>query len=291
MARVKVSELFSRGAPVFSFEFFPPRTEKGFDSLFRTVAELKRLDPGFVSVTWGAGGSTRRHTVELVLRIQREAGLTAMAHLTCVGSTREEIADTLDELSAGGIQNVLPLRGDPPRDQPDFRPLPGGFRFASELLEFIHAGWDFCTPAACHPEVHPDAASPEADLANLARKVAAGASFLITQLFFDNEVYFRFAERARAAGIRVPILPGVMPITSGSNIERIIEMSKTRMPSELTAALRATGGDPDRLDALGVEWGTAQCRELLTRGAPGIHFYTLNRSPATRRIHEALFPR
>jgi methylenetetrahydrofolate reductase (NADPH) len=288
---VKIQELFDRRTPVFSFEFFPPRTEKGFDALFRTVAELKRLDPGFVSVTWGAGGSTRRKTTELVLRIQREAGLTAMAHLTCVGSAREDLADTLDELSAGGIRNVLPLRGDPPRDQPAFQPVPGGFRYASELLQFIHGRWDFCTPAAAHPEVHPDAESPEADLANLARKVDAGASFLITQLFFDNQVYFDFAARARAAGIRVPIVPGVMPITSGSNIERIIEMSKTRMPPELAAELRATGGDPDKLDALGVEWGTAQCRELLERGAPGIHFYTLNRSPATRRIHEALFPR
>jgi methylenetetrahydrofolate reductase (NADPH) len=288
---VKIRELFDRRAPVFSFEFFPPRTEKGFDALFRTVADLKQLDPGFVSVTWGAGGSTRRKTTELVLRIQREAGLTAMAHLTCVGSSREDLADSLDELAAGGIHNVLPLRGDPPRDQPAFQPVPGGFRYASELLQFIHGRWDFCTPAAAHPEVHPDAESPEADLANLARKVEAGASFLITQLFFDNQVYFDFAARARAAGIRVPIVPGVMPITSGSNIERIIEMSKTRMPPELAAELRATGGDPDKLDALGVEWGTAQCRELLERGAPGIHFYTLNRSPATRRIHEALFPR
>src|SRR5512134_2028631 len=159
---MRISELYAaRRRPVISFEFFPPKTDAGYQSLYRTVAELKRLDPGFVSVTWGAGGSTRRHTVELVLRIQREAGLSAMAHLTCVGSTREEIGDTLDELAAGGIQNVLPLRGDPPRDQPGFQPVPGGFRFASELLEFIHAGWDFCTPAACHPEVHPDAASPE----------------------------------------------------------------------------------------------------------------------------------
>lgn len=290
MRRVKIVDLFSRRAPVFSFEFFPPKTEKGFDALFRTIADLKQLDPGFVSVTWGAGGSTRRKTTELVLRIQREAGLTAMAHLTCVGSTREEIAEVLDELQAGGIENVLPLRGDPPRDQPDFRPVPGGFAHASELLEFIHARWPFCTPAACHPEVHPDAPSAEEDLRNLACKVRAGAAFLITQLFFDNAVYFDFVARARAAGITVPIVPGVMPITSGSNIERIIAMSKTRMPPELDAALRDARA-PEQLDVLGVAWGTEQCRELLAGGAPGVHFYTLNRSPATRRIHEALFPR
>jgi methylenetetrahydrofolate reductase (NADPH) len=291
MPAVKVSELFGHGRPVFSFEFFPPKTEKGFDALFRTIADLKRLDPGFVSVTWGAGGSTRRKTVELVLRIQREAGLTAMAHLTCVGSTREEIAEILDELRDGGIENVLALRGDPPRDQPHFEPVPGGFRHASELLEFIHGRWAFCTPAACYPEVHPDAASPEEDLRHLAHKVRAGAAFLISQLFFDNAVFFDFVLRARAAGITVPIVPGVMPISSGTNIERIIAMSKTRIPPELDAALRDSAGDPDRLDASGVEWGTAQCRELLERGAPGIHFYTLNRSPATRRIHENLFPR
>jgi methylenetetrahydrofolate reductase (NADPH) len=291
MRRVKIIELFGRGVPVFSFEFFPPKTEKGFDALFRTIADLKQLDPGFVSVTWGAGGSTRQKTTELVLRIQREAGLTAMAHLTCVGSTREEIAEILDELRDGGIENVLPLRGDPPRDQPEFRPVPGGFAHASELLEFIRSRWTFCTPGACYPEVHPEARSAEEDLRNLVRKVRAGAVFLITQLFFDNAVYFDFVERARAAGISVPIVPGIMPITGGSNIERIISMSRTRIPPELDASLRDAEGDHDRLDALGVSWGTEQCRELLARGAPGIHFYTLNRSPATRRIHEALFPR
>jgi methylenetetrahydrofolate reductase (NADPH) len=291
MPAVKIVELFGRGRPVLSFEFFPPKTEKGFDALFRTIADLKRLDPGFVSVTWGAGGSTRRKTVELVLRIQREAGLTAMAHLTCVGSTREEIAEILDELRDGGIENVLALRGDPPRDRPRFEPVPGGFRQASELLEFIHRRWTFCTPAACYPETHPDAASPEEDLRHLAAKVRAGAAFLISQLFFDNAVFFDFVRRARDAGISVPIVPGVMPISSGTNIERIIAMSKTRIPPELDAGLRDAAGDPRRLDALGVEWGTAQCRELLERGAPGIHFYTLNRSPATRRIHENLFPR
>ena len=287
---MKIVEMFGRGRPVFSFEFFPPKTAKGFESLFRTIAELKRLDPSFVSVTWGAGGSTRRKTIELVSRIQREAGLTAMAHLTCVGSPREEIAEILDRLAAEGIENVLPLRGDPPKDQPDFQPVAGGFRYANELLEFIHAGpWGFCTPAACYPETHTEAPSPEADLANLARKVQAGAQFLITQLFFDNADYFAFVERARAAGIEVPIVPGIMPITSTTNVPRIAKMCGARIPEELGETVDAAAGDDQRVDAVGVQWATLQCRELLDQGAPGIHFYTLNRSPATRRIHENLF--
>jgi methylenetetrahydrofolate reductase (NADPH) len=287
---MKILELFGHGEPVFSFEFSPPRTDQGSESLFRTVAELKRLEPGFVSVTWGAGGSTRRKTVELVSRIQRETGLTAMAHLTCVGSTREDIAGILDRLRDEGIENVLPLRGDPPRDQPDFQPVPGGFRFANELIEFIHTGpWDFCTPAACYPETHTEAPSPEADLQNLVRKVAAGADFLISQLFFDNADYFAFVERAHAAGIGVPIVPGIMPITGTTNVPRIAKMCGSRIPAELQSAVDRAGGDPERVDAVGVEWATLQCRELLQRGAPGIHFYTLNRSPATQRIYQNLF--
>jgi len=291
MAPVRIIELFGRGEPVVSFEFFPPKTDKGFETLFNTIADLKQLDPGFVSVTWGAGGSTRRKTIELVVRIQREVGLTAMAHLTCVGSTREEIAGILDRLRDEGIENVLPLRGDPPKDQPGFRPVPGGFRYASELLEFIHSRWDFCTPAACYPETHQEAPDADTDLRNLVRKVRAGADFLITQLFFDDADYFDFVARARAAGIAVPIVPGIMPITSGSNVPRIAQMCGSKIPRELQAAIDAAGGDPERIDAVGVEWATLQCRELLARGAPGIHFYTLNRSPATRRIHESLFPR
>jgi methylenetetrahydrofolate reductase (NADPH) len=290
MPAMKIADLFGRGEPVFSFEFSPPRTDKGSDSLFRTVTELKRLEPAFVSVTWGAGGSTRRKTVELVSRIQREAGLTAMAHLTCVGSTREDIAEILDRLRDEGIENVLPLRGDPPKDQPDFQPVPGGFRFANELIEFIHDGpWDFCTPAACYPETHTEATSPEADLENLVRKVEAGAEFLITQLFFDNADYFAFVERARAAGISVPIVPGIMPITGTTNVPRIAKMCGSRIPEELQAAVDGAADDAEHIDAIGVEWATLQCRELLQRGAPGIHFYTLNRSPATQRIYQNLF--
>jgi methylenetetrahydrofolate reductase (NADPH) len=288
---MRIVELFGRDEPVFSFEFFPPRTDKGFDALFRTIAELKQLDPSFVSVTWGAGGSTRRKTVEIVIRIQRELGITAMCHLTCVGATRDEIAEILDQLAAAGIENVLPLRGDPPRDQPSFVPVEGGFRHANELVEFIRSRWDFCLPAACYPETHTEAPSPEIDLQNLMRKVRAGVDFLITQLFFDNQDYFDFAVRARAAGVEVPIVPGIMPITSTTNVPRIAKMCGSKIPAELEAALADARGDGPQIDAIGVRWATDQCRELLERGAPGIHFYTLNRSPATRRIYRNLFPK
>jgi methylenetetrahydrofolate reductase (NADPH) len=288
---MRIVELFGRDEPVFSFEFFPPRTDKGFDALFRTIAELKQLDPSFVSVTWGAGGSTRRKTVEIVIRIQRELGITAMCHLTCVGATRDEIAEILDQLAAAGIENVLPLRGDPPRDQPSFVPVEGGFRHANELVEFIRSRWDFCLPAACYPETHTEAPSPEIDLQNLVRKVRAGVDFLITQLFFDNQDYFDFAVRVRAAGVEVPIVPGIMPITSTTNVPRIAKMCGSKIPAELEAALADARGDGPQIDAIGVRWATDQCRELLERGAPGIHFYTLNRSPATRRIYRNLFPK
>ncbi|MCZ6464397.1 MAG: methylenetetrahydrofolate reductase [Proteobacteria bacterium] len=243
---MRIADLYGRGEPVISFEFFPPKTDKGFRALFRTIEELKRLAPGFVSVTMGAGGSTRRKTVELVTQIQKDIGITAMAHLPCVGFSRADLRQVLDRLDESGLQNVLALSGDAP---------PGA----------------------------------EDDLRNLVRKVEDGAEFLISQLFFDNEAYFSFEERARAAGIDVPIVPGIMPITSAANIQRITAMCGSRIPRELEAELEKVAEDDDATMALGVEWATLQCRELLARGAAGIHFYTLNKSPATQRIHESLF--
>jgi methylenetetrahydrofolate reductase (NADPH) len=275
--------------PVISFEFFPPKTDKGFAALFRTIEELKHLDPGFVSVTMGAGGSTRRKTIELVTQIQREIGITAMAHLPCVGFERSQIASLLDGLVANGLENVLALGGDPPKDQP-YSPPADGFDHANELVAFIRAGgWNLCIGAACYPETHPAAPSPEADLQNLVRKVEAGTDFLITQLFFDNADYFEFVTRARAAGIRQPIVPGIMPIASAANIRRITQMCGSRIPAELERRLDEVGHDDAATAALGVEWATAQCEELVDRGVPGIHFYTLNKSPATRQITQRLF--
>jgi methylenetetrahydrofolate reductase (NADPH) len=289
---MRVAELFARGAPVFSFEFFPPKTDEGYQSLYEAIGELKRLGPGFVSVTCGAAGSTRRKTAELVVRIQAELGLTAMAHVVCTGTTRDELAESLGWMRGRGIENVLALRGDPPRDQPEWRPAPGGFRHANELAAFIRSRFDFCIGGASYPEKHPEAASLEEDLGHLKRKVDAGAEFLITQLFFDGADYWRFVERARAAGIGVPIVPGVMPVVSAANLRRMAALSPgSRIPAELQQDLDAAGGDGERALEVGVRFATRQCRELLERGAPGIHFYTLNRSPATRRVHEAIFRR
>ncbi len=282
---MKIARLLGGGAPLISFEFFPPKTEQGHASLLRTIKELKRLDPGFVSVTWGAGGSTRRRTVELTIEIHQEIGLVAMAHMTCIGSSRAQIAETLDRLARAGIENVLPLGGDQPEGYQ--RPA-DGFDYANELVEFVRSRWDFCLPGACYPETHPSAASPEQDLANLVRKVEAGVDFLITQLFFDNTDYFNCVERARSAGIGLPIVPGIMPVVSAANIRRITALCGARIPEALGARLDACGEDDRRTLEVGIAWATEQCRELLAHGAPGIHFYTLNRSPATRRIHETL---
>jgi methylenetetrahydrofolate reductase (NADPH) len=285
---MRISELYQEGKAVLSFEFFPPKTDAGFRSLFRSIEDLKQLDPAFVSVTMGAGGSTRSKTVDLVSQIQREIGITAMAHLPCVGFEREEIAELLDRLHEDGIENVLALKGDPPNDA-DFAHPRDGFDHASDLVEFLKGGWNFSVGAACFPEVHPTATSAEDDLRHLLGKVRAGTDFLITQLYFDNADYFSFVERARAIGIDVPIVAGIMPITSAANIRRIAQLSNARIPDELEAGLSRVADDDDATLELGIEWATMQCRELLDRGAPGIHFYTLNRSPATRRIHEQLF--
>jgi len=282
---MRISELYRRGRPVYSFEFFPPRTDEGFAALYQNVAELKRLDPDFVSVTWGAGGSTRRKTVEIVIRIQQDIGVTTMAHLSCIGSTPEQLGETLDRLATDGIENVLALGGDRP---PNYRPPPGAFTYANELAGFIRSRWDFCLGGACYPETHPAAPSPEVDLANLVRKLDAGVDFLITQLFFDNADYFAFVKRAREAGVEVPIVPGIMPIISAASIRHITSLCGAQVPAELERALSDVEHDDALTLQVGVEWATQQCRELLASGVPGIHFYTLNKSPATRSIFQSL---
>jgi methylenetetrahydrofolate reductase (NADPH) len=281
-----IAELYGRGRPVFSFEFFPPKTDAGYEALYRTVEDLKRLNPDFVSVTWGAGGSTRRKTVEIVTRIQREIGVRAMAHLSCIGSTPEQLEATLGELHEAGIENVLVLGGDRPKD---YEPPKGAFTYANELAEFVkRVRPEFCLGGACYPETHPLAESPEADLRNLARKVDAGVEFLITQLYFDNRDYFDFCVRARDAGITIPIVPGIMPILSAASIRRMTTLSGATIPPELEAKLDEVGNDEDRTYDVGASWATMQCRELLDRGVPGIHFYTLNKSQATQNIFRNL---
>ncbi len=273
--------------PLFSFEFFPPKSPAGHEALLRTIAELQPLQPGFVSVTYGAMGSNRGQVVELVDQIRNQLGIEAMAHLSCTGHTREEIAQVLERLAAAGIENVLALRGDPPKGE-TFKPAPGGFAHASDLATFIRTRWPFCLGGAAYPEMHPDAPDAETDLRNLGAKVRAGANFLVTQLFFDNADYFAFVERARAAGIAVPILPGIMPMADAAQIRRIAGMCGARIPEILERRLAGADGDADAAFAIGVEWALAQCRGLLRDGAPGVHFYTLNKSPATRHILSAL---
>lgn len=285
---MKITDKLSAKTPAFSFEFFPPKDEAGVDRLFETVARLKAFDPAYVSVTYGAGGSTRRLTVDLVRRIKREVGLEAMAHLTCVGATRAEIESVLDQLREGGIDNVLALRGDPPKGEASFVKSAEGFGYASELTEFIASKYDFCLAGACYPESHPESESFELDLQNIKRKVDAGVQVLVTQLFFDSNSYFSFVERARAAGIAVPVIAGIMPITNVSQIKRFTAMCGASIPGALLARLEAAGTDAAAVQAIGVEHATAQCRELIAGGAPGIHFYTLNRSPATVEVLERL---
>jgi methylenetetrahydrofolate reductase (NADH) len=280
-----------RGEPIFSFEFFPPKTADGERALFETVEALRPLGPAYVSVTYGAGGSTRAMTVELVKRLKRESEVEAMAHVTCVGASRDEIAAVLDEVAEAGVQNVLALRGDPPRGQPGFTPHPEGFRYASELVAFIRSQpqrWKFCIGGAAYPEGHPETRDLSQDVRNLKAKVDAGADFLVTQLFFDNAHYFRFVERARAAGITVPVLPGIMPFTNVEQVERFTAMCGATIPPLLRAAMEVRRTDADAAHVLGVAYATLQCADLLRRGVPGVHFYTLNRSPATRAIVAAL---
>lgn len=292
---MRISDLLrfarERGEPVFSFEFFPPKTDEGVRTLFETVEALRPLGPAYVSVTYGAGGSTRARTVELVKRLKRDAEVEAMAHVTCVAASREEIAAVLDEVAEAGIQNVLALRGDPPRGQATFAPHPEGFRYASELVAFIRSRpdrWRFCVGAAAYPEGHVETRDLGQDLRNLLVKVAAGVDFLVTQLFFDNARYFGFVERARAAGVALPIIPGIMPFTNVEQIERFTAMCGASIPPLLRAAMEVRRQDPDSARELGVAYASLQCADLLRRGAPGIHFYTLNRSTSTRAILAAL---
>ncbi len=283
-----IKDLLNQGTPSFSFEFFPPKTDEAFDTLMETIRELQKLHPTFVSVTYGAGGSTRRRTIDVVAKAKGELGQESMAHLTCVGSTEEELRDVLDELRTQGIENVLPLRGDPPAGTDVFGKTPGGFGYANELVSFIKENYDFCLGVAGYPEGHQEADDFDTDLANLKLKVDAGADFVITQMFFDNRFYFDFVVQARAIGIDVPLIPGIMPILNLGQIQRFTQMCGASIPEELLERLEPIKEDADAVRQCGVEHAAQQCRELLEGGVPGIHFYTLNRSTSTRDIFENL---
>ena len=276
------------GRPFFSFEFFPPRSDAGEEALFQTIAQLRELEPTFVSVTYGAGGSTRTRTLELVARIRRETDIEPVAHMTCAGSSVTELRGLLDALIEAGIDNVLALRGDPPDGADTFEPVPGGLAHGHELIRLIRDNYDVSIGAACHPEKHPETDHAEAEIRFAKAKEDAGADFLVTNLFFDNTLYFDFVARARAGGVGVPIVPGIMPVTNVDQIRRFTTKIGAHIPPALLQQLEERKADPDAVLQLGVAWATLQCAELLAGGAPGIHFYTLNRSPATRAILSAL---
>ncbi|MDF1798691.1 MAG: methylenetetrahydrofolate reductase [NAD(P)H] [Planctomycetota bacterium] len=285
---MKIADLYGQGRPVFSFEFFPPRTDEAAEDLIEAVGELKdRYNPDFVSVTYGAGGSTRERGISVVERIQSGLGLPTMAHLTCVGHTAAELDGVVDELVGRGVNNILALRGDPPKGETEFQAHAGGYSHATDLIEHLRARKDLSglsIGAACYPENHPESPSRDEDMRWTMAKQEAGADFLITQLFFDNEDYFKSIERAAAAGITIPIVPGIMPITNVAQVERFTKMCGAKIPERLMKRLEKRRDKPGRVMATGIEWAIDQSIELLDRGVPGLHFYTLNKSEATRTI-------
>jgi methylenetetrahydrofolate reductase (NADPH) len=285
---VKIDTLLQHRRPCISFEFFPPKTDAGVENLIRTIKSLRILNPGFVSVTYGAGGSSRERTLEVARRIKRELDIEPMAHVTCTGHSRAELMEIFNDLQAEGIENIMALRGDPPKGQANFEQHPEGFAYAADLITMLRERFPFAIGASAYPEKHPEAASLDSDIENARRKVAAGATFLVTQFFFDNDDYFTYVERARAAGIDVPIIPGIMPITNYDAVAGMLAMNGGKLPQTLLAELEARRDEPEAIADLGVAYTSLQCRELLQRGAPGLHFYTLNKSPATRAIVSAL---
>ena len=286
---MRVANLYGKSEPCFSFEFFPPKDDAGVASLFQTLEELAPLRPGFVSVTYGAGGSTRERTVQIATRIKRESSIEPVAHLTCVGHGRDELRQVLATYAEAQVDNVLCLRGDPPRGTERFEPPADGFRYASELVSFVRReSPSFSLGGAAYPEGHIETPDREVDLRRLKAKVDEGLDFLITQLFFDNAFYFDFVERARHAGIQVPIVPGLMPITSFEQVQRFTRMCGATIPMRLLLEMERRKDQPQAILELGVAHATVQCVELLQRGAPGIHFYTLNKSRATQMILTAL---
>jgi methylenetetrahydrofolate reductase (NADPH) len=285
---MRIDQALEDVRPCFSFEFFPPKTDEGMENLWKALSELREDEPTYVSVTYGAGGSTRGRTIDITKRIKNELGIEAMAHFTCVGATVDELRGVLDDMREAGIENVLALRGDPPQGQEEWTATEGGLSYSTELAKLINENYDFSIGAACFPEVHIASPSMEHDLKVLKQKVDAGVTFVITQLFFDNDLYFEFVDKARAAGVDIPIIPGIMPIAGYEQIKRITKMCGSTLPDTLQRELDVRKDNPQAITDLGVAYATLQCSELLARGAPGIHFYTLNKSPATRSILAAL---
>ena len=284
-----LSELFAQQRPLRSLEFFPPKDEAGVSALRETALLLKKITPDFVSVTYGAGGSTRERTAQVSRLLRAEIGFTVMPHLTCVGHSRVELSGVADRLHADGYRNIMTLRGDPPKGQNEFVPYLDGLRYANDLVALLkerHA--DFCLGVGGYPEKHPEAPSAEVDLDNLKRKVDAGAAFITTQLFFDNAVYYRFVEKCRARGITIPIVPGIMPVLSLKQIRRFTEMCGATLPEKLTKRLEAAGESPEIVESVGNDWAVTQIRDLLSQGAPGYHLYIMNRAKSALALAAGL---
>lgn len=285
---MRIPELYKKNGPVFSFEFFPPKTQEAEEKLFEVAHELKALRPGFISVTYGAMGTTRTNTLRIVSRFKKEVGLEAAAHLTCIAHNRAEIDAVLQDLTNAGIENIVALRGDVPQDPTSVKELDRDFRYALELVQHIrkHSQFSksFSLIVAGYPETHVECRDKKKDLEHLKRKVDAGADAIITQLFFNNTDYFDFVERARKEGINIPIIPGIMPVTNGSQIKRFADMCGASIPEKIRTSIEKLGDDLTAIESYGIEYASQQCQELLEKGVPGIHFYTLNKSRATREI-------
>lgn len=284
-----LAEAFGPGRFGLSFELFPPKTAAGDEELFRHLVELMVFGPSYVTCTYGAGGSTRAKTLEIVAQVRSRFRVPVASHLTCVGATVDELRGYLRQAAERGIENIVALRGDPPQGEAEFRPVAGGLRYANELVALVRSEFpQFGVAVAGYPEAHREAPSPEADLENLRRKVDAGADVVLTQLFYQNGDFFRFRERCERIGIRVPIVPGVLPITNLAQIRRISSLCGARLPATLVSRLEAQGDDADGQFAVGVDYATEQVQELLAAGLPGLHFYVLNKSPATVGVLRAV---
>jgi methylenetetrahydrofolate reductase (NADPH) len=274
-----ISELFALKRPIRSLEFFPPKDDAGVEALRATAAALKRMNPDFVSVTYGAGGTTRDRTAQISAMLKNEFSFTVMPHLTCVGHSRDELGEIADRIHAGGFRNIMTLRGDAPKGATEFKVAINGLRNANELVALLKERQpQFCLGVAGYPEKHPEAPTLETDLTHLKRKVDAGAAFITTQLFFDNTLYYRFVERCRAAGITIPIVPGIMPVLSLKQIQRFTQMCGATLPQQLITRLEVAAENTDVLETIGIDWALTQIRGLLANGAPGYHLYILNRA-------------
>ena len=287
---MKIGELLKKEIFSISFEFFPPKDELGEKQLFETVKKLEVLKPTFVSVTYGAGGSTRDRTRSVVKKIHEDTNLTVMAHLTCIAHTKEELIEILQDYKNIGIENILALRGDVPRDKPDWRPPKGACKYAKELVLLIREkfGDFFSIGVASYPEGHPESPNLEWEVRYFKEKVEAGADFSITQMFFINEYYYRFVEMCQRAGINIPIIPGIMPITNFKQVKKFASLCGATIPQSLIEKMEKVEEDPEEVKKIGIDFAINQCLDLIEHGVPGLHFYTLNKSDATIKIYEAI---